>query len=228
MLFHSGAVPRERMTADRQSCRLYAGTDDGLHALDRSPDGELERVASCLGGESIRAVAVHPATSGSVLAGGALRGRDVHDVVAAPTRPARLLVAAREGLFRSDDAGRSWARVDDAGERYAGQVLAAPDDPSRLYALVADAADGETVSLLSSSDAGATWTTVGGDLAPAGNAGAVAVHPGDGDVLFHAGDDGGDRNRVHASADGGRTWRPVGPDLPTVRTLAAAPYPSFG
>ena len=65
--------------------------------------------------------------------------------------------------------------------------------------------------LLTSHDAGRTWSERGGGL-PRGRAVAVGQNPDD--VLFAA------RNRLYLSRDGGLFWRALGVELPEIRDVA--------
>lgn len=156
-----------------------------------------------------------------------LRGFDVHETLAVPARPDRLLAAAHEGVYRSDDAGRTWSPVPGLEGRYARAVRAGVD---RLYALTAPSADGDRVALYAAGPDGEDWTRRSGDLPPAGLAGALATHHADGATLLHAGDHpDGEGSVLAVSTDAGRTWARVpvdgreGDGIPRVRAIATAP-----
>ncbi|MEM8933189.1 MAG: hypothetical protein AAGE94_18520, partial [Acidobacteriota bacterium] len=96
-------------------------------------------------------------------------------LAADPNTPGRLWALALDpaslsnfvdlpyGLLRSDDHGTTWVQVgghfDDLGQHAVGEILVAPNDPSRLFVVI----DGE---LTTSRDAGATWTTLASRDAP--------------------------------------------------------------
>lgn len=65
-----------------------------------------------------------------------------------------------------------------------------------------------------SHDAGVTWDDAGGGL-PEGR--AVAVHPGEPDLILYAG-----RNRLFVSRDGGRFWHALVVELPEIRAVCWA------
>ena len=105
----------------------------------------------------------------------------------------------------------------------APQALAAGDTAGvALPLLVAAAREGSTVvavvdrrpPLLVSYDAGATWTEAGGGLPPGR---AVAVAPGDPDLVLFAGEE-----RLFVSEDGGRFWRALSVELPGITAVAFA------
>jgi photosystem II stability/assembly factor-like uncharacterized protein len=98
------------------------------------------------------------------------------------------------GLFRSEDAGQTWKKVNDLCPRpfYYGQVRIDPTDAQRIYVL--------GVQMYVSADGGLTFRN---DAAPGihGDHHALWIDPRDGDHLV-AGNDGG----LAFSADRGRTW----------------------
>ena len=104
------------------------------------------------------------------------------------------------GIFRTEDAGKTWTQVSDAGA--AGQPLAASD--GALYWGIL-----WSRGLLKSTDQGKTWTPVEGPVkrtpfeAPGGRLVAVV-------------DD-----RLHYSTDSGATWKPFGPAAPFKPDAAA-------
>jgi photosystem II stability/assembly factor-like uncharacterized protein len=63
-----------------------------------------------------------------------------------------LLAALQEGLYRSEDAGKTWQKVEPPVASHIVAFAHHPEDPSRLYA-----ASGEG-GILKSTDGGARWT----------------------------------------------------------------------
>ncbi|MBT5714948.1 DUF1573 domain-containing protein, partial [Candidatus Poribacteria bacterium] len=100
------------------------------------------------------------------------------------SRASRLLLAAYDGLYYSDDAGDNWTLSSLAGP----SVLALYDAGATVYASTTDG------SIYTSSDDGSTWVTTGGSP---GKAFAVAEAGG---KLFAA------THVVARSDDGGATW----------------------
>ncbi len=145
-------------------------------------------------------------------------------VTVSPAKPDRVwaMVEAEEGgLFRSDDAGRSWQRVNEERKLrqrawYYNRLTADPVDPDRLYVL--------NVSLHRSKDGGRTFE-------------GVSVGHGDTHDLWIApedpqrmvlGDDGG----AEVTLDGGRNWSTLG-NQPTAQFYRVAaddqfPYRLYG
>ncbi|HET9299172.1 MAG TPA: hypothetical protein VFO11_04455 [Candidatus Polarisedimenticolaceae bacterium] len=120
--------------------------------------------------------------------------------------------AAGGGVWKSDDAGRTWRSVFDEGPASIGGLAVAPSDPKRIYVGTGqvtsryDMAAGAGV--FRSRDAGETWEPAG--LAGTRHIGAVVVDPRNADVVLvaasgHAFADHPERG-VYRSQDGGVTW----------------------
>ncbi len=109
------------------SVRLYTATHDGVH-VHRLKDGRCEPVAEAVRGAIIDCVEPRPATPASVFAG------DTHG-----------------GLYRTDDAGRTWRKVFD------GNVRAIKVDPSDDRVVYVGT---EPVRLYRSEDSGETWEEI--------------------------------------------------------------------
>lgn len=97
------------------------------------------------------------------------------------------------GIFRSDDKGKTWAKVNDLVPRpfYYGQIRVDPNDEKRLYVL--------GVSLQTSADGGKTFSAIGRTIHADQH--ALWINPKDSKHLL-AGNDGG----LYASKDGGATF----------------------
>lgn len=74
----------------------------------------------------------------------------VYSLAADPTNPQVLYAGLREGVFKSTDSAQSWKKVTDAPEDAVVTVDRA--NPSEVYVI------GSNGTLLSSKDAGETWT----------------------------------------------------------------------
>lgn len=120
------------------------------------------------------------------------------------TESGMVLAASRSGLYRTEDGGESWDRVDLPAE----EAWTAATDSDWLYA-------GTYPAGIYRSDDGTTWAALEGFaryadrerwIAPhdptSGRVMAIAVDPGDDDQLIVGIEVGG----VHTSPDGGETW----------------------
>ncbi|MFO1187399.1 MAG: hypothetical protein U1E87_08105 [Alphaproteobacteria bacterium] len=131
-----------------------------------------------------------------------------------PTRPDTFLFGASGGgVWRTDDAGRTWRSLFDEGASApVGAIAIAPSDPDTIYVGTGqpepryDVASGEGV--FKSTDGGQTWTFLG--LKETRHIGRIWVHPKDPNVVMVAavGHFFGpnDERGVFRSADGGKTW----------------------
>ncbi len=148
---------------------------------------------------------------------GPFRGGRVLAVTGVPQHPQRFYFGAVDGgVWRSDDAGRTWRPIFDA-ERVGsiGAIAVAPSDPDVIYVgtgeadMRSDIAMGD--GMWKSTDAGRTWTHIG--LTHTQAIGSVLVDPHDPEVVYVAAlghPYGPNAQRgVFKSTDGGRTWHKV-------------------
>lgn len=102
----------------------------------------------------------HSLTDGLYVSEDAL---DVHDVLAGLPAPDSVTIATRIGVFASADRGAHWRslRVPALREKgsYCRRLLAAGDNPRRLYVGAGNDFDGDRGALFVSSDAGDSWTS---------------------------------------------------------------------
>ena len=124
--------------------------------------------------------------------------------------------AAAGGVWKTEDAGSTWAPLfDRAGSASVGALAIAPSDPKVIYVGTGqiqaryDVASGDGV--YRSSDGGKTWTHVG--LAATRAIGRILVDPRDANVAVVAALGhlyGPNRERgIYRTADGGKTWSQV-------------------
>jgi photosystem II stability/assembly factor-like uncharacterized protein len=154
----------------------------------------------------------------------------VHRLRRAPTRPERMFMQFHGGVYRSDDAGRSWIDIA-AGlpSDFGFPLVIDPADADSAYVipLTADldrvTPEGQ-VRVYETRDAGESWTPRGDGL-PAGHAyltvlreafDRVGKHD---DLEMYFGATSGD---VFGSADAGATWFHAATLLPPVLSVAVA------
>ncbi|HEY2179637.1 MAG TPA: hypothetical protein VGH15_13745, partial [Caulobacteraceae bacterium] len=146
---------------------------------------------------------------------GPFRGGRVLAVAAAPDAANRFYFGAvNGGVWKTDDAGRTWAAIfDSAPVGSIGAIAVAPSAPATLYVgtgeadMRSDIAQGE--GMFKSTDGGASWSAIG--LADTRAIGKILVDPRDPKVVLVAalGHSYGpnEERGVFRSADGGSTWK---------------------
>lgn len=195
----------KHVTADPRDERiLYVCIEQG--ALLKSTDG----------GETFRQLFFEDA--------GCRYNNDTHRIVFHPQNPDRIYLDGGDGVFRSDDAGRSWQHLATPSMRvaYPDQLYLAPDDPETVFAVGGgtppfvwrQTGDAQS-AVVRSRDGGRTWAALGNGLPAAlpGNleAATLVSWPG-GYGLFVGSTDG----EVFCSLDRGEHWSLIAADLPPV------------
>ncbi len=153
----------------------------------------------------------------------------VHRLQRAPTQPERLFMQFHGGVYRSDDAGRTWTDIAAGLPSNFGFPLAIdPADPDSAFVIPLNAdvdrvtPDGR-VRVYETRDAGASWTARGDGL-PAEDAyltvlreAFAGIGEGEGLELYF----GTTSGAVFGSADAGASWFEVTSNLPPVHSIAA-------
>lgn len=122
------------------------------------------------------------------------------------------------GVYKTDDAGRSWTEVSDDtfGTSSVGAIAVAPSDPNVVYVGMGEhAIRGVMTShgdgVYRSTDAGRSWTHLGLDSTR--HIARIRVHPRDPDVVYVAAQGaayGANQERgVYRSQDGGASWEKI-------------------
>jgi hypothetical protein len=153
----------------------------------------------------------------------------VHDLQRAPGRPERMFLQFHGGVYRSDDAGRTWTDIA-AGlpSDFGFPMVLDPADPDSAYVIPLNAdmdrvTPGGRVRVYETRDAGATWTARGDGL-PDHDAYLTVLRQafdraGQGSALeLYFGATSGD---VFGSADAGASWSTVAAHLPPVYSVRA-------
>ncbi|HET7844303.1 MAG TPA: hypothetical protein VFL14_09150, partial [Xanthomonadales bacterium] len=136
-------------------------------------------------------------------------------------------IAQGEGMFRSDDGGRSWNRIGLEDTQQIAKVLVDPRDAKHVYvaALGHPYGPNEQRGVFESRDAGASWKKV---LGPDADTGAIDMvfEPGNPDVVYAAlwqtrrtpwsvyPPSNGPGSGLYKSSDGGAHWRKLDDGLP--------------
>ncbi len=127
--------------------------------------------------------------------------------------PGRVYLAGRRDLYRSDDGGRNWSKIEHGlPDQPEFTTLVSANEPQETLFAIAGG------RVLMSRDAGQSWAARNAGL-PSGVE-ALSVDPASVDRLWAAATD-----RVYRSDDGGMNWRAIGRPLPepgtSVRGIAA-------
>src|SRR3954452_12918457 len=140
-------------------------------------------------------------------------------------RNSQRSVAYGDGVYKSEDSGRSWTNVGLKLSEHIGRVVIDPKNSDTVYVAAQGPlwAPGGDRGLYKTTDGGKTWNQV---LNISENTGVsdVVVDPRDPDVIiatsyqrrrhFFTMIDGGPESAIHRSTDGGKTWKKVTAGLP--------------
>lgn len=152
----------------------------------------------------------------------------VHNMHRAPLQPTTLYMQFHGGVYRSDDAGESWADIGSEGglpSDFGFPMVLHPGDPDRAF-VIPLTADGDRITcgaavrVFETSDRGETWQARGEGL-PQSDAYLTVLRQAfcrddRRPVGLYFGAESGD---VFGSADGGRTWSTVAEHLPQVTSV---------
>jgi len=148
---------------------------------------------------------------------GPFRGGRVLPALGIPGNPnAYLFGAVGGGVWKTENAGRTWRPIFDAEPIASiGAIAIAPSDPQTIYVGTGEADMRSDISfgdgMYKSSDGGATWRNIG--LRDSRHIGSILVDPRDANIVLvaalgHAFGPNPERG-VYRSSDGGATWTKV-------------------
>jgi len=136
--------------------------------------------------------------------------------------PDLFVVSTPDGLYSSDDAGKTWVdyRLKQVfPAQYHRDIALKLDDPNTIFIGVGDDVGGQDGALLITRDRGATWDTA--DLPDVCNSPiwCFAQHPSDPDVLVACTHQG----MLFGSEDAGHTWTKYRREFTEVRQICWLP-----
>jgi photosystem II stability/assembly factor-like uncharacterized protein len=231
-----GSAPRVLVVNPSSPTTVFAGFDS--YGIYRSADAGATWSSTGYAGD-VQALAVDPLdavlvyasirSTGSIpsgvykstdagqsfeLANAGLTTGSASSLVVDPTAPATLYAGTALGVFKSTNAGGSWAPASASFLESVDHLLIDPTAPATLYAA---AKTGIGPELFMSMDAGATWAPTHVGLNNVSTFSVVAVPSAPGTVLA------GTRSGAFRTTDAGATWARLPLWATNVWTLAVAP-----
>ena len=140
----------------------------------------------------------------------------------------RNSVAWGDGIYKSTDGGKTFARMGLETTQTIGHVITHPTDPNVVFVAAVGHLWGTTGDrgLFRTADGGKTWQKLAGGLPDDGKTGAIdlAMDPTNPNVLYVSFwqrmrqpwrfDSGGPNGGIFKTADGGKTWKKLTKGLP--------------
>jgi photosystem II stability/assembly factor-like uncharacterized protein len=153
-------------------------------------------------------------------------GQCVHKVLSHPARPDRLWQQNHCGVYRSDDAGESWERLDGNGlpSSFGFPLALDPADPDVAFVAPEEGSDNRVTSdsrvgVYRTSDGGATWELVAEGLPEPAWASIKREGMAFDDEAVYLGTQSG---AVYAFDRAGGAWTQVATDLPEILSVEVA------
>ncbi len=156
-------------------------------------------------------------------------GQCVHKLLAHPARPGCLWQQNHCGVYRSDDAGASWRRLDEHGlpSRFGFPIMIHPRDPDTAFVIPQEAdvnrvSCGGRLGVYRTRDAGATWQLCADGLPQPAWVSVLREASATDDldpvgVYF-----GTEQGSLYVSPDEGGTWVEAARHLPPILSVEAS------
>ena len=159
-------------------------------------------------------------------------GQCVHKVLIHPANPDRLWQQSHCGVYRSDDRGTSWERLDGNGlpSDFGFALMLDPRDPDAAFVIPEESAmnrvaPNDRLGVYRTRDGGSSWELLTNGLPQQAWVGvlreASAWDGQEPNGLFF----GTQTGSVMASPDGGESWHEAGRWLPPILSVEAAEWP---
>jgi photosystem II stability/assembly factor-like uncharacterized protein len=155
-------------------------------------------------------------------------GQCVHKLLVHPARPERLWQQNHCGVYRSDDHGRNWERLEGNGlpSGFGFPIMLDPSDPDTAFVIPEEGAENRVtpdgrLGVYRTHDGGQSWELLEGGLPdPAWVAVLRESSSFDGGGVYF----GTQSGSVFASADGGDSWVEAATHLPPILSVEAADW----
>lgn len=188
----------------RRPEEIYAAVEVG--GVIRTTDGG-ETWADC--GDDLVRLSALPHLKSKIISDTFAEGMlDGHAIAISPADPDTVILAARMGLFRSADQGRTWQDMEMkrfSPITYGRDIKVSPQDGKTMYAALSVAAASHDGGVYRSRDAGRTWQRFD-KVQVHGTIMSLALHPRDPQQVYVGARYQGE---VFATQDGGETWMPM-------------------
>jgi photosystem II stability/assembly factor-like uncharacterized protein len=155
-------------------------------------------------------------------------GQCVHKLLVHPGRPGRLWQQNHCGVYRSDDHGRSWERLEENGlpSGFGFPIALDPSDPDAAFVIPEEGAENRVTNdgrlgVYRTKDAGASWELASNGLPEPAWCAVLreAASFDDGGVYF-----GTQSGSVFVTEDGGASWFEAASQLPPILSVEVADW----
>jgi photosystem II stability/assembly factor-like uncharacterized protein len=155
-------------------------------------------------------------------------GQCVHKLLLHPGNPARLWQQNHCGVYRSDDHGRSWERLEGNGlpSGFGFPIALDPSDPDTAFVIPEEGAENRVTNdgrlgVYRTRDGGASWELASNGLPePAWCAVLREASSFDADGVYF----GTQSGSVFVTEDGGESWSEAARQLPPILSVEAADW----
>jgi photosystem II stability/assembly factor-like uncharacterized protein len=153
---------------------------------------------------------------------GQIPNRDVHNVLVVAGPPKAVFTVVNDDIWRSTDDGKTWQAAHARQVfpwHYPRGIAVKPNDPRTVFLTLGDATPGRVGTVMRSTDAGATWTSLGLPVQPNSAVWTVSIPAFAPDTVFAASRYG----YLYRSDDGGESWRKLWREFSEVSSVLFVP-----
>ena len=153
---------------------------------------------------------------------GQIPNQDVHNVLVVAGPPKAVFTVVNDDVWRSTDDGETWhaARAREVFPwHYPRGIAVKPNDPRTVFVTLGDSTPGRIGTVMRSTDAGATWQSLGLPVQPNSAMWTVSIPASAPDTVFAASRYG----YLYRSDDGGDSWRKLWREFGEVSSILWVP-----